>query len=85
MKSQPKAAADAHAGKGGADYVVKDFGLAEWWRKEIAIAKIEMPGLMATREEFGPEQPLRGGAHLRLAAHDHSDRGADRDPENARC
>ncbi|MGB8629031.1 MAG: adenosylhomocysteinase, partial [Xanthobacteraceae bacterium] len=43
-----------------ADYVVKDIGLADWGRKEIAIADTEMPGLMATREEFGPEQPLRG-------------------------
>jgi adenosylhomocysteinase len=43
-----------------ADYVVKDIGLAEWGRKEIAIAETEMPGLMATREEFGPQQPLRG-------------------------
>src|SRR3982075_1478285 len=42
------------------DYVVKDIGLAEWGRKEVAIAETEMPGLMATREEFGPEQPLRG-------------------------
>ena len=43
-----------------ADYVVKDIGLADWGRKEIAIAETEMPGLMATREEYGPEQPLRG-------------------------
>ncbi|MCC6888657.1 MAG: adenosylhomocysteinase [Hyphomicrobiales bacterium] len=43
-----------------ADYVVKDIGLAEWGRKEIAIAETEMPGLMATREEYGPRQPLRG-------------------------
>jgi adenosylhomocysteinase len=42
------------------DYVVKDIGLADWGRKEIAIAETEMPGLMATREEFGPGQPLRG-------------------------
>jgi adenosylhomocysteinase len=42
------------------DYVVTDIGLAEWGRKEIAIAEIEMPGLMATRDEYGPEQPLRG-------------------------
>ena len=42
------------------DYVVKDIGLAEWGRKEIAIAEIEMPGLMATREEFGPKQTLKG-------------------------
>jgi len=42
------------------DHVVKDIGLAEWGRKEIAIAETEMPGLMATRDEFGPEQSLRG-------------------------
>ena len=42
------------------DYVVKDIALADWGRKEIAIAETEMPGLMATREEFGPTQPLRG-------------------------
>ena len=42
------------------DYVVKDIGLADWGRKEIAMAETEMPGLMATREEYGPEQPLRG-------------------------
>src|SRR6202043_103106 len=42
------------------DYVVKDIGLADWGRKELAIAETEMPGLMATREEFGPQQPLRG-------------------------
>jgi adenosylhomocysteinase len=40
--------------------VVKDIGLADWGRKEIAIAETEMPGLMATRAEFGPRQPLRG-------------------------
>src|SRR5579862_1862112 len=43
-----------------ADYVVKDIGLAEWGRKEISIAETEMPGLMATRDEYGPQQPLRG-------------------------
>src|SRR5208283_3516551 len=42
------------------DYAVSDIGLAEWGRKEIAIAETEMPGLMATREEYGVEQPLRG-------------------------
>jgi adenosylhomocysteinase len=42
------------------DYAVKDIGLAEWGRKEIAIAETEMPGLMATREEFGGLKPLRG-------------------------
>ncbi|MGH6730119.1 MAG: adenosylhomocysteinase, partial [Sphingomicrobium sp.] len=44
---------------GSPDYLVKDIGLAGWGRKEIAIAETEMPGLMATREEFGPSQPLR--------------------------
>ena len=42
------------------DFRVADLGLAEWGRKEIAIAETEMPGLMAIREEFAPEQPLRG-------------------------
>ena len=42
------------------DYVVKDIALAAWGRNEIAIAETEMPGLMATREEYGPQQPLRG-------------------------
>ena len=45
---------------GAADYVVKDIALAEWGRKEIAIAETEMPGLMATREEYGSKQPLKG-------------------------
>jgi adenosylhomocysteinase len=43
-----------------ADFKVADLALAEWGRKEIAIAETEMPGLMAIREEFAPEQPLRG-------------------------
>src|SRR6201990_52272 len=42
------------------DYVVKDIGLAEWGRKEISLAETEMPGLMATREEYGPKQILKG-------------------------
>ena len=42
------------------DYVVKDIGLADWGRKEISLAETEMPGLMATREEFGAKQPLKG-------------------------
>jgi adenosylhomocysteinase len=42
------------------DFVVKDISLAPWGRNEINIAETEMPGLMATREEYGPEQPLRG-------------------------
>ncbi|MEZ5896795.1 MAG: adenosylhomocysteinase [Parvularculaceae bacterium] len=42
------------------DYVVKDLKLAEWGRTEIEIAETEMPGLMATREEYGAAQPLKG-------------------------
>ena len=42
------------------DYVVKDITLADWGRKEIAIAEVEMPGLMATREEFSRSKPLTG-------------------------
>jgi adenosylhomocysteinase len=42
------------------DYVVADIDLAEYGRKEIAIAETEMPGLMACREEFGASQPLKG-------------------------
>ena len=46
-----------------ADYVkykVKDISLAEWGRKEINLAEAEMPGLMALREEFGKQKPLKG-------------------------
>ncbi len=42
------------------DYIVKDINLAAFGRKEILIAETEMPGLMALREEFGAEKPLRG-------------------------
>src|SRR5215203_703284 len=42
------------------DYVVRDIGLADFGRKEISLAETEMPGLMATREEYGPKQPLKG-------------------------
>lgn len=41
-------------------YKVKDISLAEWGRREIELAEAEMPGLMALREEFGAEQPLKG-------------------------
>jgi adenosylhomocysteinase len=46
------------------DYKVADISLAEWGRKEIAIAETEMPGLMALREEYGAQKPLDG---VRLA------------------
>jgi adenosylhomocysteinase len=43
-----------------ADFAVADLSLADWGRKEIRIAETEMPGLMAIREEFSGQQPLRG-------------------------
>ena len=46
------------------DYKVKDIALADWGRKEIAIAETEMPGLMALREEYRGQNPLEG---VRLA------------------
>ena len=46
--------------KSSHDYRVADLALAEWGRKEIAIAETEMPGLMAIREEFADQKPLRG-------------------------
>jgi adenosylhomocysteinase len=42
------------------DYKVRDIALAEWGRKEIAMAEDEMPGLMALRAEFGKDKPLQG-------------------------
>src|SRR3989338_2562889 len=42
------------------DYKVKDISLAEWGRKEITIAEKEMPGLMALREKYAQEKPLKG-------------------------
>jgi adenosylhomocysteinase len=42
------------------DYIIKDISLAEFGRKEIAIAETEMPGLMALREEYGTSKPLKG-------------------------
>ncbi len=42
------------------DFKVKDLSLAEWGRKEIELAEVEMPGLMALRERYGAEKPLKG-------------------------
>jgi len=42
------------------DYKVADIGLADWGRKELNIAETEMPGLMALREQYGTEKPLKG-------------------------
>ena len=48
------------ADKTSEDFVIKDISQADYGRKEIDIAETEMPGLMALREEFGAEQPLKG-------------------------
>ncbi len=42
------------------EYKIKDISLYEWGRKEIEIAEHEMPGLMAVREKYGREKPLKG-------------------------
>jgi hypothetical protein len=42
------------------DFVVADLSLADWGRREIAIAEHEMPGLMAIRRKYAAEQPLKG-------------------------
>jgi adenosylhomocysteinase len=52
--------AERKGAKAAHDYVVADLGLADWGRKEIAIAEHEMPGLMAIRRKYAPEQPLKG-------------------------
>src|SRR5215471_6736090 len=44
----------------GKHYRVRDMSLADWGRKEIAIAETEMPGLMALRAEYGAQKPLKG-------------------------
>jgi adenosylhomocysteinase len=53
------------------EYKVKDIGLADWGRKEIAIAEHEMPGLMSVRKKFGPGKPLKnvritGSLHMTI-------------------
>jgi len=50
-------AAQTPAGK---DYIVRDFSLAEWGRKEIAVAEHEMPGLMSVRKKYARKKPLKG-------------------------
>ncbi len=44
----------------GKDYVVRDIALADWGRKEIAIAEHEMPGLMSVRKKYAKQKPLKG-------------------------
>ena len=50
------------------DYKIKDIALADWGRREIAVAETEMPGLMALRKEYGKSQPLKG-AHIAGCLH----------------
>src|ERR671914_110123 len=56
---QPRRAA-SNAGAGKLEFKVADLSLAEWGRKEIMLAEQEMPGLMAVREEYAKQQPLKG-------------------------
>src|SRR5213082_1020161 len=57
-KSNGKTAGNGKAG--ALEFKVKDLSLAEWGRKEILLAEQEMPGLMAVREEYASQQPLKG-------------------------
>ena len=56
----PKAPTDRPVTKAAPDYVVADLALADWGRREIAIAEHEMPGLMAIRKKYATSQPLKG-------------------------
>ena len=49
------------------EYKVADLSLAEWGRKEIMLAEQEMPGLMAVREEYAEQQPLKGLSDHRVS------------------
>ena len=42
------------------DFKIKDIGQADWGRKEMELAEVEMPGLMQCRKKYGAEQPLKG-------------------------
>ncbi|MFN3409151.1 MAG: adenosylhomocysteinase [Limisphaerales bacterium] len=57
LPNLPKFAAQTPA---GADYIVRDITLADWGRKEIAVAEHEMPGLMAVRKKYAKQKPLKG-------------------------
>ena len=60
-QTQPDSNEAASTKKGrDADFFVADMSLADWGRKEIAIAETEMPGLMAVRKKYTGEQPLKG-------------------------
>lgn len=53
-------ASDADTPAGDGDYIVADISLADWGRKELDLAEVEMPGLMSLREEYGESKPLAG-------------------------
>lgn len=53
----------------GFDSLVKDMSLAEWGRKEIELAQVEMPGLMACRAEYGGEKAILKGAKISGSLH----------------
>src|SRR5688572_12108787 len=59
VMNQPKKAKVKKA-EGTLEFKVKDLSLADWGRKEIMLAEQEMPGLMAVREEYARQQPLKG-------------------------
>jgi adenosylhomocysteinase len=60
MSTATAAPAKSTAKKTDADFEVRDITLADFGRKELDIAEHEMPGLMATRETYGPGKPLMG-------------------------
>src|SRR5437660_4550081 len=60
MATATKKAPSQPAAKATPDYAVADLSLADWGRKEIAIAEHEMPGLMAIRKKYAPQQSLKG-------------------------
>ncbi|MFO8238315.1 MAG: adenosylhomocysteinase, partial [Prochlorococcaceae cyanobacterium] len=60
MVATPAAASSASALQSTSSYVIADLGLADFGRKEIAIAETEMPGLMALREKHREDKPLKG-------------------------
>jgi len=67
------------------DYKISDISLADWGRKEIAIAETEMPGLIALREEYRGKQPLEGAHIAGCLTYDHSDSGSHGDPRLPWC
>lgn len=61
MVATPSSPEAAFAGvQATSSYVIADLGLADWGRKELAIAETEMPGLMALRQTYGTAQPSKG-------------------------